>query len=73
MGTWNDIIVPLVFFTDPSRTTIVRAALSFVGTQTFDPSELFPAVVLAILPLTVAFIVLQRRVVEGIASGAVKG
>ena len=73
MGTWNDIIVPLVFFTDPSRNTIVRAALSFVGTQTFDPSELFPAVVLATLPLTVAFIVLQRRVVEGIASGAVKG
>ena len=73
MGTWNDIVVPLVFFTDPSRNTIVRAALSFVGTQTFDPSELFPAVVLAILPLTVVFIVLQKRVVEGIAGGAVKG
>ena len=51
----------------------MRAALSFVGTQTFDPSELFPAVVLAILPLTVVFIVLQKRVVEGIAGGAVKG
>ena len=73
LGTWNDVIVPLVFFTDPSKHTIVRSALAFVGTYTFDPSQLFPAVVLAMLPLTVAFIILQRRVVEGIASGGVRG
>ena len=73
LGIWNDVIIPLVFFTDASKQTVVRSALAFVGTYTFNPAELFPAVVLALLPLLVVFIILQRRIIDGIASGAVRG
>lgn len=73
LNIWNDLVVPLVFLTGEDQRTVIVAAYSYVGAYGFSPSELFPAVVLATAPLVVVFLVLQRRIVAGIASGAVKG
>ena len=73
LSVWNDLVIPLVFLTGEENHTLVLAAFSLVGSYGFNPAELFPAVVLAMLPLTVLFAVLQRRVVSGLVAGAVKG
>ena len=73
LSIWNDLVVPLVFLTGEENRTLVLAAFTLVGSFGFNPAELFPAVVLAMLPLAVLFALLQRQVVSGLVSGAVKG
>jgi len=72
LSVWNDLIVPLAFLSGQNGSTVVLSAYSFVGSYGFKPGELFPAVVLATAPLLLFFSVLQRHIIAGIASGAVK-
>jgi raffinose/stachyose/melibiose transport system permease protein len=69
---WNDLIIPLVFLQDPDKRTVMVNAYAFVNPHTIQPTQLFPAALLGVLPLFVLFMLFQRQVVEGIAAGAVK-
>ncbi|WP_035841554.1 carbohydrate ABC transporter permease [Kitasatospora azatica] len=69
---WNDLLVPLVFLQDPAKRTVMVNAYSFIDPHTVQPTTLFPAALLGVLPLLVIFIFLQRQVVAGISAGAVK-
>ena len=73
LGVWNDFLLPLVFLFKPEARTIMVSVYSFVGEHGFDPTRLFPAVILASLPLVIFFLFLSRQIVAGIGAGAVKG
>jgi len=73
LGVWNDFLLPLVFLFKPEARTIMVSVYSFVGERGFDPTRLFPAVILASLPLVIFFLFLSRQIVAGIGAGAVKG
>jgi raffinose/stachyose/melibiose transport system permease protein len=72
LGIWNDLLVPLVFLQDPAKRTVMVNAYSFIDPHTVQPTTLFPAALLGVLPLLVIFVFLQRQVVAGISAGAVK-
>lgn len=72
LHVWNDLVVPLVFLSDPGKRTIMVNAYAFINPYTVDPTELFPAAILGVLPLVVVFAFMQRRVVAGLTLGAVK-
>ncbi|RKF19767.1 carbohydrate ABC transporter permease [Alginatibacterium sediminis] len=72
LTVWNDIVYPLLFVTDDSKYTIMVAVVRFLGTYSIDPTQLFPAAVLASAPLLILFMLLQKQVVSGITAGAVK-
>jgi raffinose/stachyose/melibiose transport system permease protein len=69
---WNDLIIPLVFLQDPGKRTVMVNAYAFVNPHTIQPTQLFPAALLGVLPLFLLFMLFQRQVVEGISAGAVK-
>ncbi|MET9506773.1 carbohydrate ABC transporter permease [Streptomyces sp. NPDC006622] len=69
---WNDLLVPLVFLQDPGKRTVMVNAYSFIDPHTVQPTTLFPAALLGVLPLLLIFIFLQRQVVAGMSAGAVK-
>ncbi|MEU4192021.1 carbohydrate ABC transporter permease [Kribbella sp. NPDC026611] len=70
IGIWNDLVLPLLFLSSPSKTTITLSVYSFIGSQgRFKPAELFPAVALATIPLFLLFAVMQRRIVAGMTAG----
>ena len=69
---WNDLLVPLVFLQDPDKRTVMVNAYSFIDPHTVQPTTLFPAALLGVLPLLLIFIFLQRQVVAGMSAGAVK-
>lgn len=73
LHVWNDLVYPLLFLTDSEKYPITVSVFRFIGTQDIDPIKLFPAAVLATLPLLIMFFILQRRIVAGITAGAVKG
>lgn len=72
LQVWNDLLVPLVFLQDPGKRTVMVNAYSFIDPHTVQPTTLFPAALLGVLPLLLIFVFLQRHVVAGMSAGAVK-
>lgn len=70
---WNDLLYPLLFIHDPAKRTIPIALLSFQGEFLTDYPLLFAGVVVASVPIVVAYVFLQRYFVAGMTAGAVKG
>lgn len=74
MGSWNDYFGPLVFLKSPSNFTLPLAIASFTGAVGLTYFNLQMAMaVMSIIPLLIIFLIFQRRFVEGITAGAVKG
>ncbi len=75
MGTWNNFMWPLVILKSPSNFTLPIAIRSYVGGVIGRPvfNLQMAASIISILPLLLIFLVFQRRFVEGITAGAVKG
>jgi multiple sugar transport system permease protein len=71
--SWNEFLLALTFTsTDAARTVPVGIAL-FPGLHEIPYGEIAAAAVLVTLPLAAVAFVFQRRVVEGLTAGAVKG
>jgi raffinose/stachyose/melibiose transport system permease protein len=70
---WNDLLYPLLFIQSPDKKTLPLALIGFQGEFLTNYPLLFTGVVVASLPIVVAYIFLQRYFVAGITAGAVKG
>ncbi|MFC0626568.1 carbohydrate ABC transporter permease [Kribbella deserti] len=66
IGSWNAFLWPLVIGQDPSSWTVQIALSTFLTAQTINLPQLFIAAAIAILPLVVMFVFLQRWIVEGV-------
>lgn len=71
--TWNDYQAPLVFLNNRNLYTIQLGMKAFTSESGSYYSLIMAAAVSAIVPLIVVFLLCQRFVVDGIATGAVKG
>ncbi|WP_422116701.1 carbohydrate ABC transporter permease [Brachybacterium sp. UNK5269] len=70
---WNDLLYPLLFITDPDLATLPKALLDFKGEFTTNYPVLFAGVIIASIPMILAYVLLQRYFVAGITAGAVRG
>ncbi|TQJ39950.1 carbohydrate ABC transporter membrane protein 2 (CUT1 family) [Arthrobacter sp. SLBN-112] len=70
---WNELLYPLLFIQTPGNRTLPLALLSFQGEFQTNYPLLFAGVILASLPVVVAYVFLQRYFVAGITAGASKG
>lgn len=74
MWIWNDFLLPLLMVNGSASTkTLTLAAYTFVGQYTSDWQYAMTAMVMAVLPSIVVFILLQKYIVKGVVAGAVKG
>lgn len=74
MGSWNDFIGPLIYLKSPEHFTlplIIRSLVGPVGRTVYDVQ--MATSVISLIPLLIIFLVFQRRFVEGITAGAIKG
>jgi ABC-type glycerol-3-phosphate transport system permease component len=74
MGAWNAIMGPLIYLKSPQNFTlplIIRSMTGPVGRTIYDTQ--MAASVISVIPLLIIFLIFQRRLMEGIAAGAVKG
>lgn len=72
-ATWNDFFWPLIVLQDESKYTLPIGISTFVGVYDTRWPELMAASVVAILPIVVIFVALQRYFIAGIAAAGVKG
>lgn len=74
MNSWNNFLWPLVVLKSPANFTlplVIRSMIGPVGRTVYDVQ--MAASVISIIPLLIIFLVFQRRFVEGITAGAIRG
>lgn len=72
MAFWNDYLLPSLILTKKELYTIPIATQVFYGTFSTDIGLIMAALLLAMLPILILYVFLQRFIVEGVTSGAVK-
>ena len=72
MAFWNDYLLPSLVLTKKQLYTIPIATQVFYGTYSTDIGLVMAALLLAMLPILILYLFLQRYIVEGVTSGAVK-
>ena len=73
MAFWNDYLLPSLVLQKKELYTIPIATQAFYGTYSSDLGLIMAALLLAMLPILILYLLLQRFIVEGVTSGAVKG
>ena len=74
MSSWNNYLGPLIWLKTPDKFTLPLAIFQFggaVGLTNYNGQMAMS--VISIIPLLIIFLAFQRRFVEGITAGAVKG
>lgn len=70
---WNDFVLALTLAGPEQRTLPPGLVLTYLGEFQSAWADLMTASLIVSLPLVVAFMMVQRYLVEGLTSGAVKG
>ena len=73
MAYWNDYLLPSLVLTKKDLYTIPIATQAFYGTYSTDIGLVMAALLLAMLPILILYVFLQRYIVQGVTAGAVKG
>lgn len=73
MWMWNDFLLPLLILTDFSKYTLVLSTNMLFGQYNNDWTAILPALILAMLPVLVMYLLMQKYILNGIADGAIKG
>jgi len=70
---WNEFLFALTFISSKAKMPLTIALYNFVGRWTTQWQYLTMAAFLALIPVLVLFYVIEKRLVAGLAGGAVKG
>ena len=70
---WNEFFLALLIVTDPSKQTMPVGIALFQGEYTVPWGEISAASLITTIPLVLVVLLFQRRIVTGLAAGAIKG
>ncbi|HEY2700864.1 MAG TPA: carbohydrate ABC transporter permease [Pseudonocardiaceae bacterium] len=73
IGAWDDFLWPLLVLQDPSKLTLTVGLAYLQGQFTVDPRTLAAGAMVALVPILILFLALQRFFFRGVGEGAVKG
>ncbi len=69
---WNSFLFPYILTSSEKLRTLPVGLALFQGHQAIDWQHLMAGSAVAVLPVLILFILLQRRIVSGITAGAIK-
>lgn len=73
LGSWNDLLWPLVIASDERTMPLSVGLAGFSGQYATNYPVLMAAAVMAMAPIFVLFLSMQRRFIEGLAQSSIKG
>jgi len=73
VNAWNEFMFGYVFINDEAHRTLTPGITLFKGLYSTDWGSIMSASVLAVLPIVILFIYLQKYLIEGMTAGSVKG
>lgn len=72
LGTWNDVMTPLVIMSGTGQNTLPLAQLNFQTQFGTNYNLAFASYLLALLPILIFYIICQKQILNGVVNGAVK-
>jgi raffinose/stachyose/melibiose transport system permease protein len=73
LNTWNEFLISVTFLQSHDQQTAVVRFYTLGGQYSSDWGEIMAAAIIIVAPCLVFFLLMQRRFIEGMASGSVKG
>lgn len=73
VGNWNELLLAMVFISDPAKKTLPVTLTYFVGPYATNYVQMFAAIIIAIAPTVIVYCLFSNQIVEGLTTGAVKG
>ena len=73
LSIWNNLLFPLVFISKKNLQVMSIGLLSFFAEMTSDYGGVMAAIVVAMVPPLLAYILLQEKVEKGLMAGSIKG
>ncbi|QHW35249.1 carbohydrate ABC transporter permease [Paenibacillus rhizovicinus] len=73
IGNWNEYIISQLFVTSDSLRTLPTGMATFNDGYRTNFSSLSAAVIMSIIPVLAVYMFLQRRIIDGMTAGGVKG
>ena len=72
LGTWNDVMTPLVIMSGTGKNTLPLAQLTFQTQFGTNYNLAFASYLLALIPILIFYLVCQKQILNGVVNGAVK-
>lgn len=72
LGTWNDVMTPLVIMSGSGNNTLPLAQLNFQTQFGTNYNLAFSSYLLALLPILIFYLLCQKQILNGVVNGAVK-
>jgi raffinose/stachyose/melibiose transport system permease protein len=72
LNSWNEFVVAVTFLQNDSNVTAIVKFYNLAGQYSTDWGEMLAAAIIIVLPVVLVFVLLQRRFIDGMTSGAVK-
>lgn len=73
VNTWNDFLGPLIYLTKTELKTIQIGLRMFISQYSAEYGLIMAASVVALIPVLIVFLALQKYFVQGVASSGLKG
>jgi ABC-type glycerol-3-phosphate transport system permease component len=73
IAAWNEFMLALTFMNEEEKKTLPLVLQSFVGRGDVDWGAVMATSVIYTLPVVIFFLLLRRRLMQGMTAGAVKG
>lgn len=73
LGTWNDVMTPLVIMSGTKGINLALAQLNFQTQFGTNYNLAFASYLLALIPILIFYVICQKQILNGVANGAVKG
>ena len=73
VSTWNEFLFALILLSSDANKTIPVGLLNFQGQFSSNQTGLAAGILIAVVPILIAYVILQRWIVGGLTAGATKG
>ena len=72
LEVWNDLLVGLLFLSNRDVIPLSAHVVAFQQRYSVDPQMIFSGLLIAAIPMVIAYIIAQRQFIEGMMAGAFK-
>jgi ABC-type glycerol-3-phosphate transport system permease component len=73
MGSWNNLISPMIIFSSPDKFPLTVTLKTLVAIRLTDYGALMAGTFLSVLPIIIVFLLGARKFISGITAGSIQG
>jgi raffinose/stachyose/melibiose transport system permease protein len=73
VATWNELLMALIILNSENSKTVPVGLLNFQGQFANNNTGLAAGILIAVVPILIAYVLMQRWIVGGLTAGATKG